>query len=163
MKDDDKKLAEDVIKYLCLNGEINGVRFGPTLQILLWGHDEGEKGISGQVYLNVESKWCIYDILPDEFPVSETDVEEMDRMKELEILNELSLIEIVDVKLGDHIPHLIITFQNGKSLFVYGHDEQYESWQLGVAFQDDTWLVVSCPGDEIAVWYPNSFNLDVAE
>jgi hypothetical protein len=34
----DKKLAESVIRYLCLNGEINGVRFGPTLQILLSGN-----------------------------------------------------------------------------------------------------------------------------
>jgi hypothetical protein len=36
--------------------------------------------------------------------------------------------------------------------------KQYESWQLGVSFQlDDSWLVVACPGDGIAVWCPNSF------
>jgi hypothetical protein len=148
----DKQLAEAVIKYLCLNGEINGVRFGPSLQILLCGNYEHKKGITGQVYLNVESRWCIYDELPNEYPMKESDIEGLDRVKELEILNELSYTEIVDVKLGGNIPHLILTFQNGKSLFVHGHDEQYESWQLGVSFQsDDSWLVVACPGDGIAV------------
>jgi hypothetical protein len=79
----EKKLAESVIKYLCLNGEINGVRFGPTLQILLSGNDEYKKGIKGQVYLNVESRWCIFDELPKEFPIKETDIEEIDKIKEL--------------------------------------------------------------------------------
>ncbi len=44
-----------------------------------------------------------------------------------------------------------------------GYDEQYESWRLGVTFQDHTRLVVSCPGDEIAGWCPNLFNLDETE
>lgn len=155
----DKKLAEDVIRHLCLNGEINGVRFGPTLQILINGNNEVEKGISGQVYLNVESIWCLYDQLPNKFPANETEMEKMDRLKELEILNELSYIEIVDVKLDNSIPHLILTFQNGKSLFIHGHNEQYESWQMGVSFQKgESWLVVACPGDELAIWHPESFS-----
>ncbi len=81
----DKKLAESVIRYLCFNGEINGVRFGPTLQILLNRHDEFKKGIKGQVYLNVESRWCLFEQAPTEFPNKETDIEEMERMKELDI------------------------------------------------------------------------------
>jgi hypothetical protein len=85
----------------------------------------------------------------------------MERIKELGILNELSYTEIVDVKLGDTIPHLLFTFQNGKSLFVHGHDEQYESWQLGVSFQEGEWLVVACPDDGIAVWCPDSFYDDL--
>lgn len=153
----EKNLAEAVIRYLCLNGEINGVRFGPHLQILLGANDGYKKGIKGQVYLNAE-RWCIFDEFPNKFPEKETDIEEMQRIEELAILNELSYIEIVDVKLCDTIPHLIFTFRNGKCLFIYGYHEWYESWQLGVSFQpDDTWLVVACPDAEIAIWCLDSF------
>ncbi|CEG27206.1 hypothetical protein [Bacillus sp. B-jedd] len=129
------------------------------MQILLNGNDEFEKGISGQVYLNVESRWCLYDQLPNEYPVDDSDIEELERLQELEILNDLSYVEIVDVKLDNSFPHLILTFQNGKSLFIHGHDEQYESWQMGVSFQEgESWLVVACPGDEIAIWHPEHFS-----
>ncbi|MFD1738858.1 hypothetical protein ACFSCX_20295 [Bacillus salitolerans] len=51
--------------------------------------------------------------MPNDFPIKDTDVEEMDRIKELEILNELSYSEIVELGLGDTIPHLIFSLKMG--------------------------------------------------
>lgn len=67
--------------------------------------------------------------------------------------------KIVDIQLGDVSPHLIITLESGKILFINGHHPNYESWQLGDGgdYDGDDWLFVAVPGDEIAVWFPDSF------
>lgn len=60
----------------------------------------------------------------------------------------------MDIRLGDTSPHLIITLESGKVLFVKGHHPKYECWQLRA---DEEWLIVAVPGDGIAVWCPDDF------
>jgi hypothetical protein len=47
--------------------------------------------------------------------------------------------------------------QTGEVLFIWGHQEQYESWQVGVnglSTNDAIWEVIACPNDELAVFAP---------
>ena len=44
----------------------------------------------------------------------------------------LRLKQIVDVSLGVESPHLFLTFETGEILFIWGQNDRYESWQVGV-------------------------------
>ncbi|MGD6778551.1 hypothetical protein ACQCT3_02180 [Sutcliffiella horikoshii] len=57
------------------------------------------------------------------------------------------------MSLGKKAPHLLIHFEDGKTLYVNGHHNQYECWQAGDD-DGDGWLMVAMPGDDIAYWEP---------
>lgn len=61
--------------------------------------------------------------------------------------------------LGETEPHLIISFESGRTFFLNGHHNKYESWELGVWFpeKDEDFLVVACPGDNLSIWAPDNF------
>ncbi|WZP39631.1 hypothetical protein NM897_14550 [Planococcus maritimus] len=67
--------------------------------------------------------------------------------------------KVKDVWLGEESPHLYILLESGKILYVNGHDENYECWQLGdqSGYGDGNWLIVAVPGNEIATWSPEEF------
>ncbi|WP_159888733.1 hypothetical protein [Paenibacillus puerhi] len=162
MDNEDKKIADKVLKHLCLGARIDGIRFGGILQMLITDHDsnEYEKGIKGQVYINLASRWCVFESMPATLPHNEDAIEDLTQEEEIKLLCTLREKKIADIFLGESEPHLIITLDNGEVFFLNGHDEQYESWQLGVAFNppNENWLVVACPDDTLAVWYPNYFS-----
>ena len=62
--------------------------------------------------------------------------------------------EITDIFLGEQEPHLTLQFTSGVLLTIFGVDNLYESWQAGTDSQD--WLVVACPGGDVAVWSPEN-------
>ncbi|WP_245671059.1 hypothetical protein [Pseudobacillus wudalianchiensis] len=68
--------------------------------------------------------------------------------------------KVIDIRLGDVSPHLIITLESEKVLFVNGHHPDYECWQLGDGgdYGGNDWLLIAVPGDRIAVWTPDDFN-----
>lgn len=72
-------------------------------------------------------------------------------------LCELGMKKIVEVNLGDTSPHLLLTFDTGEVLFINGHHDTYECWQVGVSNtenDEEVWEVVACPGDSLAIWVP---------
>lgn len=52
-----------------------------------------------------------------------------------------------------------MTFQSGLTMFVNGHHDMYECWQAGdgAGYGGHQWLIVATPGDDIAIWAPDSF------
>jgi hypothetical protein len=64
--------------------------------------------------------------------------------------------KVIDIKLGDTVPHLIIVFQSGLTMFINGHDDMYECWQAGdgAGYTGEEWLIVATPGDDFATWAP---------
>lgn len=50
MDSKDKQLAETVLKHLCEGSDVDGIRFGPVLQILITNHSSDKELIPGQVY-----------------------------------------------------------------------------------------------------------------
>jgi hypothetical protein len=157
---EDKRLAETVIRRLCQGAQIDGIRFGPILQILISDHASGKPHVQGQVYLNLASTWAVFDTRPVSYPDYEQDLPEQNIEEELSVLCSLREAIISDIELGTEQPHLIIHFENGSSLFLSGRHEKYECWQLGVALGNpqECWLVVALPGGGVAVWSPESFN-----
>ncbi|MEJ9233189.1 hypothetical protein LAV79_28145 [Peribacillus butanolivorans] len=69
----------------------------------------------------------------------------------------MRLKQIVEVPLHDDSPHLFLTFETGEVLFIWGHDDKYESWQLGfsnTSIDDGDWEIVACPNDGLAICGP---------
>ena len=155
---DDKLLAQAVLSRLCSGGQIGGIRFGPIVQILI-DHHNPEAHLQGQVYLNLESKWVVFEDPPALWPTCEDDIAEPPMEERLNALCGLREITITEVVLGKDQPHLTFKFDDGRLLFINGKHRQYECWQVGVSFGDpaEPWLVVACPGGQVAVWAPSRF------
>jgi len=154
----DKQLAEAVLRRLCENSEINGIRFGPILQILISHvNPEGDQPIYGQVYLNLGSSWKVFDSRPTSFPNGEDELPEASAEEQIQIICELRERTIIKAELGEDQPHLILTLDDGRILFVNGKHDMYECWDIGVAFSGDYWQVIACPGGGVAIWAPRGF------
>ena len=163
MQQDEKSLAELILQRLCKNAEINGIRFGPVLQILLASEHSQKFPIKGQVYLNLSSRWKLFDFHPAKFPELE-DLPEMTNEEEIQTICSIKECVIEKFELGNDSPHLILTLDDKRIIFVNGKDDQYESWNLGIAFGDieQSWQVIACPGDKVAIFLPPNITFDKA-
>lgn len=158
MKTEDKSLAEMVLRRLCQGAQIDGIRFGPILQLLITDHASQKPLIQGQIYLNLDSRWTVFETFPIAWPECEVDLPELSVHEQLKMLCDLREALITDIVLGDKHPHLHLHLEDGRVLFANGCHDQYECWELGVAWgkPGDCWLVVACPGDGVAVWSAES-------
>ena len=162
MNKKDKNLADLILQRLCNHAEIGGIRFGPVLQILLAVEHSKNIPISGQVYLNLSSSWTLFSSRPTKFPKSEEDLPKMTTEEEIQTICSIREQTIIEVELGEDAPHLILTLDDGKIIFVNGNDNQYESWDIGVAFGkiEESWQVIACPGGEISIFPPPNFSFE---
>ena len=160
MNEDEKKFAEIVLKRLCKGTQVDGIRFGPTLQILLSPCAIAPDSIKGQVYLNLSDRWTVFETRPDNFPKNENDLLEVSTEDEIQRIVALRERVIINVELGTSEPHLILTLNDGRVLFVNGKHGLYESWDMGVAYgsEKELWQVIACPGGGIAIWTPSTFD-----
>jgi len=153
-----KNLAEKTLRYLCVGSKVEGIKFYGN-QILLSETDVNRHRIDGQVYLNIESRFQVFNSFPDHIPNHEDELPDLNWIEDAKRLCELRLKQITDISLGDGVPHLFITFESGEVLFVFGHHDRYESWQLGVlnnnTNKEEHWVVIAVPGDGIAIWNPD--------
>lgn len=159
MNNEDKIYAEKILKHLCLGASIDGFQFGlspATTKIHLTHYDKVDDD-GGQIYLNIESKWTLFEDKPTFFPTNEDDLEDISEQEEYKQIYKIGREKIIDISLADKSPHLIITLESGKILFVNGYHEQYECWQVGVQYLDTDWLVVACPENGIAYWVSEDF------
>jgi hypothetical protein len=157
MNPQDKYLAEAALRHLLLGARVNGIRFGPNLQLLI--KKSNKILLKGQIYLSLESRWMLWSTTPEQLPAHEDDIPELSIEVALKTLYGLREQVIIDVQLGELSPHLILTLASGHTLFINGKDDLYECWQVGVSTEkpEEGWMIVSCPGDDIAVWAPQQF------
>lgn len=158
MKKSLKDLADKTLKYLCVGSYIEGINFY-GLKILFAENEVNKARIDGQIYLNIEGKFAVLPSLPEFFPTADT-LPELDWIESSKIICELRMKKVVDLWLSIDVPNLIIIFESGEVLYINGHNDKYESWQLGVwgnTNKDEIWEIVCCPGDDIAVWAPDDF------
>ena len=154
----DKQLAEKVLGRLCVDGQIDGIRFGPVLQILITHINQPNHApIKGQVYLNLGSGWKVFDSRPANFPDGEDELPELSNVEQIQAIINVRERTIAKVELAESEPHLILTLDDGRVLFVNGKHDAYECWNIGVAFSSDMWQVIACPGGDVAIWAPNNF------
>ncbi|MGE7766657.1 hypothetical protein [Peribacillus sp. NPDC096540] len=151
----EKTDALKVLNFLCIGAKIEGLNFY-GLRLLLSESETNSNRINGQIYINIESQFCLFNSLPKSIPLT-NELPNMDLIESLKILCELRLKQIVDVSLHDKSPHLFLTFETGEVLFIWGHDDKYESWQVGViktSIDDEDWDIVACPNNGLAIWGP---------
>lgn len=113
----------------------------------------------GEPYINLASAWTVYPARPNSFPESEEHVPEAvgDTGEHLAVV-ELRHCTVERVEVLEPLPHLVLTFTDGRVLFLWGGHEQYESWQAGLACSGtDNWLVVAAPGGSLIAWAPDSY------
>jgi hypothetical protein len=152
-----KYLAEAALRHLLLGARVNGIRFGPNLQLLI--EKSNKILLQGQIYLSLESRWALWSTAPENLPIHEDDIPALPVEEALKTLYGLREQVIIDVQLGEPSPHLILTLASGYIFFVNGKHDLYECWQVGVSMErpEKGWMIVSCPGDDIAIWAPQQF------
>jgi hypothetical protein len=152
---EDKKLAEQLLKYLCLGAKVEGQMFY-GLRLLLSTTKNNKKRIKGQISLVIENNYAILDELPKEgIPVMKPVSTNI--MQDYEHLVQLGLGIIEDIYLGEEVPHLYIHFHNGKILFINGLHDKDESWQVEVINEKDYkegWGVMAMSQNDISYWAP---------
>ena len=145
----DKARAEAVLRHVCLGRHVCGINFYATPVLVL---DVRQPPLRGEAYLTIESRWALVDAHAagdiDQADVPEQPIEELARYACL-----LREFPITGARLGETAPHLVLTFENGQALFVNGHHDRYESWNL---YADD-YMVIAVPGDGVAYLAPDGF------
>ena len=159
MESEDKIYAEKVLKHLFLGAQVDGMQFGvaPGITKIYFTHFENTDDFEGQLYLNIESKWYLYNNRPDKYPSNEEEIEDYSEDEEYSRIYNIRRQKVIDIKLDKETPHLFITLENGYTFFVNGFHNKYECWQAGVQYDHETWLVVAVPGNEVATWAPKRF------
>ncbi|MBJ7933027.1 hypothetical protein JDS81_27695 [Bacillus cereus group sp. N31] len=159
MNTKEKEFAEKVLKHLCVGSQIDGIRFRLNSPLLYFMHYDGRDD-ADQLWLHCESRWTVYSKAPDTYPLSEKEIEIKTEEELLRAVIDIRREKVIDIQLGEVSPHLIITLESGKVLFVNGHHPDYECWQIGDEgdYCGKDWLIVAVPGDNIVVWAPDDFN-----
>ncbi|MFZ7934152.1 hypothetical protein ACO1D2_28270 [Bacillus thuringiensis] len=157
MNQEDKIYAEKVLKNLFIGSQVDGLQFGisPAAIKIHFTNFHDSVDYDGQLYINIESKWCLFNKPQKRYPLNEDEFEVYSEEEEYERIFKIRRQKITDIRLGLESPHLIITLESGQIIFVNGFHDYYECWQSGVLCEQ--WLVVAAPGNEIATWAPDEF------
>lgn len=156
MNEQDRSIGLNALSFLCKGAKIEGLHFY-GLKLLLSGNENNSNRIEGQIYINIENRFSVFKDMPQKTPLYD-DLPKLDWIEASKLLCELRLTKIVKVSLGNESPHLYLTLETGEVLFIWGHHDQYESWQVGVYSISDLneyWEVIACPGNELAVFGPD--------
>ncbi|WP_420910340.1 hypothetical protein [Neobacillus muris] len=155
-----KQFAERALQHLFIGSQLDGLKFGigPGAILIRFMHYESSQQ-PDDLWINIESKWTLFPTEIIDYPNSEDEMDDLTEDEQLNLVFKLRRDKVVDVKLGKTVPHLIMVFQSGLTMFVNGHHEMYECWQVGdgAGYGGDQWLIVATPGDDIATWAPNDF------
>jgi hypothetical protein len=146
--------AAAVLRYLMLGAEISELQFCSP-KLLLSTEPSKPKG---QPYINLASRFKLYETRPVDFPLEEADVDELTPHQERHLLVSLRHKTIVGIEVLEPFPHLVLTFGDGTVLYLNGHNVCYEAWQAGLLDSDDQmWLVVAGVEDQLAIFAPDVF------
>ena len=149
--------VEAILQYLLARQRFCRVHFyGPPI-LYLWGPKPSDVGtwFNDEANIHVESRWQLFNTIPSTWPQLGEDLPDQPMEELVSLACRLRNNEIVRVQLGEEAPHLIITFDNGQVLFVNGHHERYESWEVNAG--QGQLQIVAVPGDGLAMWLPEDF------
>jgi hypothetical protein len=152
--------AMRALNYIFVGCQLDGVKFGLGQGAFLIRFEQYVNHSPDQLWLNIESRWAVFPKGTQLFPVSEAEMVELSEEEEYQLIFELRREKVIAVRLGTQSPHLHIEFESGKTLFVNGHHDKYECWQVGdgTGYTHHKWLIVATPGDGISTWARDSFN-----
>lgn len=160
MKKENKSFAERALKRLLVGSQLDGLQFGMGPGVLRVSFNHYSMNEPDTLWLSIEViKIAVTTNVERLKSISREDLKELDDNDSFQLLLKNRRKKVKDVWLGDESPHLYISFDSGEFLYVNGHDENYECWQLGdqSGFGGGDWLIVAVPGNEIAAWSPEEF------
>jgi hypothetical protein len=154
-----REFSEKALKHLFIGSQLDGVKFGVGPGSVLFRFMHFTTKQPDDLWINIESKWTVFPSEINDYPNSEDDIQDLNEEEEYNLVLKLRRDKVVDIKLGKSVPHLIIIFQSGLTMFVNGHHNKYECWQAGDGFgySGEEWLIVATPGDDITTWAPSEF------
>ncbi|TCK98500.1 hypothetical protein EDC19_0922 [Natranaerovirga hydrolytica] len=152
----EKKVAENILKYLCVGSKIEGQMFY-GIRILLSPTKRNKKRIKGQISLCIENDYVILDQVPEK-PLTKKDyIQYRYSIENQKKIASLALRTIDEIYLSDDNRDLYMVMDNKQVLIVNGYHDEYECWQLEVTNHKDYkegWGVVAMPKGEISYWAP---------
>lgn len=155
-----RDFSENALKRLFIGSQLDGVKFGvgPGSILIRFMHYTTNQE-PDDLWINIETKWTIYSNEIKNHPNSGDEIEDFTEEEGYNLVFKLRRDKVVDIKLGETIPHLFIVFQSGLTMFVNGHHDKYECWQAGdgAGYTGDEWLIVAVPGDNIATLAHDDF------
>ncbi len=163
MNQKEKALAEAILRHLCIGRRICGLTFY-AIPMLTFDTDDQHSGERAAI-LTIEGPWALL----DEIPADLTTIQWQDLDGSHDWRGRASAVaaaavslawyRVVDARLADEVPHLLITFSNGQALCVHGHRDHYESWNIvsGRQSAGNWFLVVAGPQDDLTIWTPDGF------
>lgn len=160
MKKINKDFAERALKRLLIGSQLDGFQFGAGLGAVRVCFTHYSDKEPDTLWLNIEIRKIAVIMKQDQLmSISTQKVEELNEEDSLQLLLRHRRERVDDVWLGDDSPHLNLSFESGRVLFINGQDDNYECWQVGDQFGygDGDWLIVAVPGNEIAAWSPEEF------
>lgn len=153
--------SEKALKHMFIGSQLDGVKFsvGPGPILIRFMNYNNSINQPDDLWINIESKWNVFPSEIKDYPKSEDEMSDLSEEEQYNLVFKLRREKVINIKLGEKIPHLFIVFQSGQTLFVNGHHDMYECWQAGdgPGYTGDEWLIVATPGDEIATWAPDNF------
>ncbi len=99
-------------------------------------------------------------LVPHSFPNGEDELPDILQDEEIQAIASVRERVITKVELGETEPHLILTLDDERVIFVNGKHDKYECWDVGVvAFskepqKEKPWKVIAIPGGNLAIWAP---------
>ena len=126
--------AQAILTPLLVGRSICGVHFYANQATLILGAYDGNNTVDfmgpDEAYLMIEAGWYV----PDELTLALTRTvggPAAERLPELVALAcSLRKHPIISAQIGESVPHLGLTFADGRTLLVNGWDPQYEVWSI---------------------------------
>jgi len=160
MKKINKDFAERALKRLLIGSQLDGLQFGagPGAVRVCFAHYSEQA--PDTLWLNIEVRKIA--VISDQnrlMSISTEKLKELNEEDSFQLLLKHRRERVDNVWLGEDSPHLYLSFESGKALYINGQDEDYECWQVGDQFGygDGDWLIVAVPENEIAAWSPEEF------
>ena len=92
-----------------------------------------KKMFEEDIYLTIESEWRVFRWVTKILPIIQFPTSVVEQKRTLDLICKMAYLgwnHIVDVRLGDIIPHLLLEFENGQTLYKNGHHDRFESWNI---------------------------------
>ncbi|EOO38639.1 hypothetical protein IKK_02685 [Bacillus mycoides] len=91
MNKEDKLYAENVLKHLFIGAQVDGLQFGisPATIKIHFTDFEATVDYDGQLYVNIESKWCLFHTPPEKYPSNEGEFDDYTEEEEYKRIFEM--------------------------------------------------------------------------
>ena len=105
----DKIHAEKVLQHLFLGAQVDGLQFGfsPGAIKIHFTNFHDSVDYNGQLYINIESKWCLFNKAPKRYPLNENEFESYSEEEEYGRIFEIRRQRVIDIQLALENPHLM--------------------------------------------------------